>query len=212
MVVRVPLYTRPTQARSQARFDKIIETARAHVNDLGFNDLNIATLAEKAGISVHSVYRYFPDMTAICARFLEEFNNDLEIALDTFFFEDMNKDTWKREVARFIKYFAIHIIERPWIVKTKLICQLDPKLEAYWCRMSLGLEKQVAQWLKTMNFQPSTVSAQEMARFIILQMEALILDIGRTSNSDKMKSMATIRKVILSYLGDHIPTQPKVSV
>ena len=207
MVIRVPLYTRPAQARSQVRFQKIIDAARDHVSELGFNDLNITTLANKAGISVHSVYRYFPDMTAICARFLEEFHADIDTAIEIFLFEKMSAENWEEEVGRFIKYLAIHIIERPWIVKTKLICRLDPQLEEHWWRMSLDLENRIQEWLIMMNYKSDNITIEEMGRFIILQIDALIFDIGRSTNDDKMQSMDSIRKIILSYLAEHIPSR-----
>ena len=53
--------TEPIQERSAARIDALLDAAAEVVDDLGFDRLTTAMVAERAGASIGTVYRYFPD-------------------------------------------------------------------------------------------------------------------------------------------------------
>jgi AcrR family transcriptional regulator len=55
----------PVQARSTARLAALLDAAAAAVHDLGYERLTTAMVAERAGASIGTVYRYFPDRIAV---------------------------------------------------------------------------------------------------------------------------------------------------
>jgi AcrR family transcriptional regulator len=58
----VPLVrTEPIQERSAARIDALLDAAAAVVDEIGFDRLTTAMVAERADASIGTVYRYFPD-------------------------------------------------------------------------------------------------------------------------------------------------------
>jgi AcrR family transcriptional regulator len=58
----VPLVrTEPIQERSAARVDALLDAAADVVDEIGFDRLTTAMVAERAGASIGTVYRYFPD-------------------------------------------------------------------------------------------------------------------------------------------------------
>jgi len=57
----VPLRNSPVQARSTARLTALLDAAAAVVDEIGFERLTTAMVAERAGASIGTVYRYFPD-------------------------------------------------------------------------------------------------------------------------------------------------------
>jgi AcrR family transcriptional regulator len=57
----------PTQARAKATVDTILEGAAALLEEVGFDSFNTNVLAERAGVRVRSVYRYFPNKFAVMA-------------------------------------------------------------------------------------------------------------------------------------------------
>jgi AcrR family transcriptional regulator len=61
----VPMRHRPQQTRSQERVDLILDTAAELVAEEGYEMLTTNAIAERAGISIGSLYRYFPDKDAI---------------------------------------------------------------------------------------------------------------------------------------------------
>src|SRR5580698_1466695 len=69
------LRNEPVQARSTARLSALLDAAAAAIAELGYERLTTAMVAERAGASIGTVYRYFPDriavLQALAARNLE---------------------------------------------------------------------------------------------------------------------------------------------
>ena len=55
----------PVQARSTARLAALLDAAAAVVDEIGYERLTTAMVAERAGASIGTVYRYFPDRIAV---------------------------------------------------------------------------------------------------------------------------------------------------
>jgi len=59
------LRNEPVQARSAARLTGLLDAAAAVIDELGYERLTTAMVAERAGASIGTVYRYFPDRIAV---------------------------------------------------------------------------------------------------------------------------------------------------
>jgi AcrR family transcriptional regulator len=59
------LRNEPVQARSTARLTALLDAAAAVVDEIGYERLTTAMVAERAGASIGTVYRYFPDRIAV---------------------------------------------------------------------------------------------------------------------------------------------------
>jgi len=57
--------TEPIQERSAARVDALLDAAAGVVDEIGFDRLTTAMVAERADASIGTVYRYFPDRIAL---------------------------------------------------------------------------------------------------------------------------------------------------
>ncbi|GHF24681.1 TetR/AcrR family transcriptional regulator [Pseudolysinimonas yzui] len=55
----------PVQARSAARLTALLDAAANVVHEIGYERLTTAMVAERAGASIGTVYRYFPDRIAV---------------------------------------------------------------------------------------------------------------------------------------------------
>ena len=70
---------RPVQARSAKTFDHILDTATALLEEAGWNGFNTNLLAERAGIGIQTLYRYFPNKLSVVAtlaqQLVEEWGN-----------------------------------------------------------------------------------------------------------------------------------------
>jgi len=61
----LPLRNEPVQARSTARLAALLDAAASVVAEIGYERLTTAMVAERAGASIGTVYRYFPDRIAV---------------------------------------------------------------------------------------------------------------------------------------------------
>ncbi len=55
----------PVQARSAARVNALLDAACHTMHEVGYEQLTTAMVAERAGASIGTVYRYFPDRVAV---------------------------------------------------------------------------------------------------------------------------------------------------
>ncbi|MBN9607304.1 MAG: TetR family transcriptional regulator [Actinomycetales bacterium] len=55
----------PVQARSAARLTALLDAAAQVVHEIGYERLTTAMVADRAGASIGTVYRYFPDRIAV---------------------------------------------------------------------------------------------------------------------------------------------------
>jgi len=72
----------PAQERSKARVEKMLESAIAIIAEKGSDALRMNEVAENAGVSIGSLYQFFPDKAAIirtlAARYNEQGRNCIE--------------------------------------------------------------------------------------------------------------------------------------
>ena len=66
----------PTQKRSRERVDHILACATHLIAERGSDTMRMSELAERAGISIGSLYQYFPDKAAIVRALAERCNAD----------------------------------------------------------------------------------------------------------------------------------------
>ena len=59
------LRNEPVQARSTARLASLLDAAATIIDEIGYERLTTAMVAERAGASIGTVYRYFPDRIVV---------------------------------------------------------------------------------------------------------------------------------------------------
>ena len=75
----------PMQRRSTERVDLMLDVCATLLDQVGYEALTTKAIAERAGISIGSVYQYYPDkksmVRSLAVRYLEEFLQRLDRAL-----------------------------------------------------------------------------------------------------------------------------------
>ena len=87
------LRNEPVQARSTARLAGLLDAAAAVIDELGYERLTTAMVAERAGASIGTVYRYFPDRIAVLQA-LASRNLERTLAQVTHEIADDSHETW----------------------------------------------------------------------------------------------------------------------
>ena len=60
-----PPRSRPQQSRSRAKLGRILTATAELLEELSYDDLGTRLIAERAGVSIGSLYRFFPDKDSI---------------------------------------------------------------------------------------------------------------------------------------------------
>lgn len=80
---------RPQQARSRERVEHLLDTAAALFAKIGYEAATTNAIAEQAGMSIGSFYRYFPDKQAILRALTERRLEQVREFYDRVFNEDV---------------------------------------------------------------------------------------------------------------------------
>ena len=67
-------YRRPSQARGQEKFDRILDAAHSLIEENGVEAFSLADVAKKAGVATGSAYHFFPSLEAIFIALVERYD------------------------------------------------------------------------------------------------------------------------------------------
>jgi AcrR family transcriptional regulator len=73
---------KPVQARSRERVARILAAATEAIAERGSEHLKMADLATRAGVSVGSLYQYFPNKAALAVALIDQERERLAVALE----------------------------------------------------------------------------------------------------------------------------------
>jgi AcrR family transcriptional regulator len=106
------LRNEPVQARSTARLGQLLDAAAAIVDEIGYERLTTAMVADRAGASIGTVYRYFPDRIALLQALA---GRNLERVLGTVVDEvlDPGHDNWLDALSAGFGHFVAAYRDEP---------------------------------------------------------------------------------------------------
>jgi len=67
-------YRRPSQARGEAKFEKLLDAAHALIEEKGVDEFSLADVAGKAGVATGSAYHFFPNVEAVFIALVERYD------------------------------------------------------------------------------------------------------------------------------------------
>jgi AcrR family transcriptional regulator len=101
----------PVQARSQQRVKLLLDTTAELVDEVGIEGVTTGLLAERAGVSIGSVYRFFPDRISLM-RALSERNRERYLARFTTRYQEQPVEDWEQVLEMAIdEFIAMHETE-----------------------------------------------------------------------------------------------------
>ncbi len=120
----------PVQERSRARFSRILEVAQDLVAKRGVDAVPMSDIAKEAGISVASLYQYFPDKTAIIATLAQRINARGQACIQAVFRDVDDVGGMIGALNRMTDEYYGYFNREPFVLTIWQATQSDPRLQA----------------------------------------------------------------------------------
>ncbi|EHU1559077.1 TetR/AcrR family transcriptional regulator [Acinetobacter baumannii] len=186
---------RPRQARSVATFEAILEAAARILESLGFAGFNTNAVAELAGVSIGSLYQYFPSKDALIVELIRreraELSNRIVEAIQ------QHDTTDLKEKIKLIIHAAVqHQLSRPQLARTlEFASELIGK-DIEESKLQHELETTISDL-----FIRSDIShAQTAAQDVIALSKGIINAAGIAEESDLNDLQQRVEKAVFGYL------------
>ncbi len=197
---RIAQQRTPRQERSQQRRDDILQTTAALLERVGFDDLTTILIAKEMGISVGSLYHYFPNKQAILYALGERWLAEQTRALEEIAAQDLEAMDLETFIdTSFPRMLAVYREQRGML----------PLVQAMWAVPELRdlddehdelVITELAQMFKRLGLSHSKAERERRAWLMLEMIHALFISIVEQSGARTARSLADLKALGLTLL------------
>lgn len=198
---------RPSQARSKATVDLVLDTASDLLSAVGVEGFNTNLLAERAGLSVRAIYRYFPNKLAVLVA-LAERTRDWERAWIGDLSAVRPGDDWRRAVEQAIDRYFEAASGRRGVVALRAAMQAIPELRAVEDAASAAYQADLAAGLAAWGvaLPPERLLALSQ---VVIESASRLLDIALFSPPDHAHLvLQELKRMLVNLLAGYLDAAP----
>ncbi len=190
--------TRPTQERARQTLELILDTAVELLEEGGADWLTTKRLAERAGIRVRSVYRYFPNKLAVICAVAERMAERQREAFVAGLAASDADVPWRLALRRTFEAYDAAVGDEPGLLPVRRAVQVSPALRAVDDRLNAELAEDWAGDLKLRGMRGGPARRRLVARTAI-EIATALLD--RSDLDPEVKRSAQRRELFLAIEG-----------
>ncbi len=191
----------PQQPRSQQRVEQILDVAAELFVEVGYEAATTNAIAERAGISIGSLYRYFPDKVAILNAIARRYFGDLQALLDQLSGAEAQVLSLDDLLDGWIDPFVGLHREFPVYNQILLGRDISPDLAGVACQLTATLERRFKELLLARNPQLEPLRAEVLASVCFGAIKLLIILFAQAPDEDYgMRLVAEVKNMLRSYL------------
>lgn len=186
---------RPRQARSVATFEAILEAAARILESLGFAGFNTNAVAELAGVSIGSLYQYFPSKESLIVELIRreraQLSNHIAEAIKQHQAADL-----KEKLKLIIQAAVQHQLSRPQLARTlEFASELIGK-DVEESELQHELETIISGLFVRSDISHAQIAAQD----VIALSKGMINAAGITGESNLENLQQRVEKAVFGYL------------
>ncbi len=191
----------PQQTRGRQRIDLILDTAAQLFVEVGYDTATTNAIAERAGISIGSLYRYFPDKDAILRALAVRQQEQFHALYDRVLAEDVAHLPLADILDRLIDPFLSLSTDSPVYGHILLGADVSPDLAAAGLRMEQEMIDRTADLLRRVSPGLDERRAQLVATICKAEVKAL-LSLLSSSTDETFQAEVTreVKQMLLAYL------------
>ena len=187
----------PVQRRSVATVDAVLEAAARILEVHGLAACTTNAVAELAGVSIGSLYQYFPNCDALTVALIERETSqllaDIELA--------MRGETSHECIRDMVRAAVAHQMRRP--VLARIIDFEERRLPVgeRHQRVAATIQAELAIALTQKTEAPSVDDAELVARDVLAIVHGMVDAAGERGERDSRALEARVMRAVLGYLG-----------
>ena len=190
----------PRQQRSRQRREEILQITALLLERVGFDDLTTILIAQELGISVGSLYHYFPNKQAILHALGEQWLQEYSAALESLAelpVEDMDRDTFcEQALAKLLEVYREQRGVLPLVQAMFSVPELRDLDEAH-DEMVIG---QMAALFKRLGLKAGHAELQRLGRIWLEMTHALLLSVVEQPPSRARRSLDDVQALCRTLL------------
>jgi AcrR family transcriptional regulator len=191
----------PQQARSRARIALVLDAAERLLAREGAEALTTTRVAAEAGISVGSLYQYFPDKGAIIDALARRYMDEFEALMDELV-ERALSERWEDLVARLIDAFADRYRAEPGYRALWFGRDLTQELRAADRQNKEVLARGVRRILVGRELARDEPELETICRAAVLTADGLLQEAFRADPRGEPALLEEARRILRGYLED----------
>ncbi len=195
----------PFQARAHKTYDKILKTAAVLLDEVGIDGFNTNLLAERAGIRVRTIYRYFPNKYSVIAALTENFSHKWDQWMTPFYDVIGNrKGDWRLAMRKAINDWMEHARHEPGSVTVLQAINAAPELRELHQEIFDNMCNRMAHAIARRGVKLSSVKLVSVSRAVVSTLNTggdLYFQLNERESSSYLKELG---KMLLAYLSEYM--------
>ncbi|MGG6265064.1 TetR/AcrR family transcriptional regulator [Leptolyngbya sp. AN03gr2] len=162
-------YKKPTQDRSQFTVDAIVEAAIQVFEEYGYAAGTTTRIAERAGVSIGSLYQYFPNKDSILVAIAEHHLEECQIAAMQLLTKAQNQpQTLETAIRLFVEGAVTLHTQNPKL--HQLLSEEIPLPESIWQEFEALEQELVNQITQLLSLHPQVTTRNiELSAYVVVQ-------------------------------------------
>ncbi|WAC22806.1 TetR/AcrR family transcriptional regulator [Blastomonas sp. SL216] len=195
----------PQQTRSRETMQRVLEEAELLLVEQGVDGFNTNVLAERAGVGVRAIYRYFPNKWAILVELIDRSN-----ARERDWVGNLRLlkagDDWRCAIDRMIDGFYRGASDSPSYSVLRAACQVSPQLREVDDRNVALFESDVAEALAALGLAVDPHRLGIIAQ-IVIEISGRLIDLALKADHPASAELliGELKRMLHDLLAPHLP-------
>lgn len=184
----------PQQIRAKERVDLVLRAAQEIMAERGYGGLTLSAVCERANIKQTSIYRYWPNQTALLVSLIGFFEDDYQSRIKLL--EEVAFDMpWQEVQKTLLQGLADYSRENPWVYAGLAAVRADTGVAKRHEQTLDFFATRYAHLLKIGGFAVRGEEEARVSRTYVLLLDSFMFAVGRAEGSENL-----IGEIIEDYL------------
>lgn len=185
----------PRQRRSMATVDAIVEATARILEEEGLLALNTNVIAERAGVSIGSLYQYFPTKEVILGELIRRERQLLLEEINVVAVAD--ESSFEKILSQLLDIAVKHQLARPCLARALEYAETNLPLDGE----GEILQKQIVDTVSALFIAHRINDAATAARDVVAIAHGMIDAAGLYGDTDAAALLSRVKRAVMGYLG-----------